>query len=47
MAFQSRPAATTAMQAARLNFLEKYGARLTEGNKFIIEWLTMKMFRDC
>lgn len=33
----TRPAATTAMQAAKLNFLEKYGTILTEGNKFNIE----------
>ena len=33
----TRPAATTAMQAARLHFLEKYRAILTEGNKFNIE----------
>ncbi len=33
----TRPAAKTAMQAAKVYFLEKYGAILTEGNKFNIE----------
>lgn len=33
----TRPAATTAMQAAKLDFLEKYDALLTEGNSFVLE----------